>query len=188
MTDKEKDPSGTLYDRDTYAWAMREAELLRRRDFAQLDLANVIEEVESIARWRRDRWESHITWAIEMLLALEYGLQVTQDTRNRCQRELWQSRHVIEQETRRSPSLVEMAEAAVFECWRWARPRAIDYLELVSGHLEAPPRGRVGLWDQLLPECCPYSYVQIVDEEFVPRGGMAGSPLGFEAGGHLRHN
>ena len=188
MTDKEKDPPGTLYDRDTYAWSKREAELLRRRDFSQLDLANVIEEVESIARWRRDRWEAHITWAIEMLLTLEYGLQATQDTRNRCQRELLQSRHVIKQEIRMSPSLLEMAEAAVFECWRWARPRAMDYLEMVSMHYKAPPRGRVGLWDQLLPQCCPYSYVQIVDEEFVPRGAMAGSPLGFEAGGHLRHN
>ena len=38
MADEEKDQPGSLYDRDTYTWAMREAELLRRRAFAQLDL------------------------------------------------------------------------------------------------------------------------------------------------------
>ena len=72
-----------------------------------------------------------VSLEIEMLL-LEYGLLATQYTRNRCQRELWQSRRVIEQKTRKIPSLLEMAVAAVFECWCWERPRAIDYLELVS--------------------------------------------------------
>lgn len=115
-------------------------------------------------------------------------MQATQDISYCCQHEQRQSRHIIKQETSKSPSLLEMADVAVFECWRWTRPRAMDCLELVSVHLKVPPRGGVGLWDQLLPECCPYSYVQIVDEDFVPRGGMAGNPLGIEAGGHLRHN
>lgn len=39
-----------LYDRDFYGWTRRQAELLRRRRFADADLANIIEEIESLGR------------------------------------------------------------------------------------------------------------------------------------------
>ena len=67
MASEDKDPSWSLYERDFYAWARREAVLLQRREFAQLDLDNVIEELDSLGRQERARWEDHITWAIELL-------------------------------------------------------------------------------------------------------------------------
>jgi hypothetical protein len=40
----------TDYDNDFYAWAVEQAALLRQRKFDQIDIANVAEEIESLAR------------------------------------------------------------------------------------------------------------------------------------------
>lgn len=39
------------YQRDAYAWAMREAELLRRRDIAQLDLVRRLSQLPDEMRF-----------------------------------------------------------------------------------------------------------------------------------------
>src|SRR5437867_1293766 len=46
-----------LYDHDFYAWVQAQAALLKARQFDALDLDNLIEEVESIARQER-----HLLW------------------------------------------------------------------------------------------------------------------------------
>ena len=46
-----------LYDQDFYAWVQAQAALLKARQFDALDLDNLIEEVESIARQER-----HLLW------------------------------------------------------------------------------------------------------------------------------
>jgi hypothetical protein len=40
----------TLYEADFYAWIQEQAELLRDRQWSQLDLPNLIEEIESLGR------------------------------------------------------------------------------------------------------------------------------------------
>ncbi len=39
-----------LYDRDFYAWANRQAALLRAGNLADADIANIAEEIESMGR------------------------------------------------------------------------------------------------------------------------------------------
>jgi len=39
--------SATLYQTDTYAWSLRQVELLRNEDFAAVDWDNLIEEIDS---------------------------------------------------------------------------------------------------------------------------------------------
>ena len=46
-----------LYHQDFYAWVQEQAALLKARQFEALDLDNLIEEVESIARQER-----HLLW------------------------------------------------------------------------------------------------------------------------------
>ena len=43
-------PRADLYERDYYSWALEQATLLRARRFAELDLENLAEEVEDLAR------------------------------------------------------------------------------------------------------------------------------------------
>jgi hypothetical protein len=46
-------PRPDLYERDFYSWALEQAALLRARQFAELDLENLAEEIDGLARGRR---------------------------------------------------------------------------------------------------------------------------------------
>ena len=49
MATRIKPTARNLYEEDLYLWAQAQAALLRDRGFAELDLANLIEEVEDLA-------------------------------------------------------------------------------------------------------------------------------------------
>src|SRR3712207_4837576 len=68
-----KATSPPLYDEDFYIWAQRQGELLRERRFAELDLANLIEEVEDLGSNRRDAVISHARQLIWHLLKLQFS-------------------------------------------------------------------------------------------------------------------
>lgn len=61
-----------LYDLDFYGWALQQADLLRNEDYADLDLDNLIEEIEDIARRHRDALESHLLVLLRHLIKLTY--------------------------------------------------------------------------------------------------------------------
>ena len=165
MADEDKDQSRSLYERDFYAWARRQAVLLQRREFAQLDLDNVIEEIDSLGRQERARWEDHIAWAIELLLLLEYGRHVDEQTRSRWNFELWQSQGVIADQIKENPSLRKLGEAAVARCWHRALRRVCSEMDFATRSGKSRSRGRHGLWREVLPKRCPFSYAQIAGEE-----------------------
>src|SRR5690606_41365101 len=48
MAVRVKARSSALYEQDLYAWSEAQAELLRRRRFAELDLEHVIQEIEDV--------------------------------------------------------------------------------------------------------------------------------------------
>jgi hypothetical protein len=62
--------AAALYEEDFPLWAERQAELLRARRFAELDLDNLIEEVEDLSRRERKEVESYVTTVIGHLLKL----------------------------------------------------------------------------------------------------------------------
>lgn len=62
----------TLYERDYVLWTEKIAEQLRRKNFADVDWENVIEEIESTGRSERRAIESLLTRLLEHLLKIEY--------------------------------------------------------------------------------------------------------------------
>ena len=50
----------TDYDTDFLVWLQSQAELLRSKQFDRLDLENIIEELESMARVERREFKHHI--------------------------------------------------------------------------------------------------------------------------------
>lgn len=64
--------SEELYWRDTYSWAMQQAEALRHRDLEALDWDNLIEEVEDIGKHHRDQWTSYCENVVEHMLKLRH--------------------------------------------------------------------------------------------------------------------
>ncbi|MFB2898758.1 DUF29 domain-containing protein [Aerosakkonemataceae cyanobacterium BLCC-F50] len=61
-----------LYEIDFYAWTQEQAELLRQQEWQKLDLANLIEEVESLGKQQRQELRNSLSILIGHLLKWEY--------------------------------------------------------------------------------------------------------------------
>ena len=42
-----------LYETDFYAWTLEQSQLLKKGDFSHLDIANLVEEIESLGKQQR---------------------------------------------------------------------------------------------------------------------------------------
>ena len=65
-------PTTSLYERDFYAWVQETAARLRDRDFNNLDLENVIEEIESLGRSEKKELQSRLKTLLEHLIKRLY--------------------------------------------------------------------------------------------------------------------
>jgi len=54
----------SLYDKDPLLWSEQQVDVLRRRAFAELDLENVIDEIESVGLSELKTVISHLRWAM----------------------------------------------------------------------------------------------------------------------------
>ena len=73
MATRIKSRPSESYDTDFYIWIERQAELLRAQRFEELDLDNLIEEVEGLARAELNSVLSNASVIIEHLLKLEHS-------------------------------------------------------------------------------------------------------------------
>jgi hypothetical protein len=62
-----------LYGQDLYAWSKTQADLLRARRFAELDLDHLIEEIEDVGGALRRSARNRIRTIVEHLLKLEHS-------------------------------------------------------------------------------------------------------------------
>lgn len=62
----------SLYKTDFYAWTQHQSLLLRNRQWQQIDLDNVIEEIESLGRQQRQELRNRLAILIGHLLKWEY--------------------------------------------------------------------------------------------------------------------
>ena len=73
MAVQAKARSSELYEQDLYAWSEVQADLLRRRRFAELDLEHVVEEIEDVGGSLYREGRSRIRTIMEHLLKLEHS-------------------------------------------------------------------------------------------------------------------
>ncbi|MFM7479177.1 MAG: DUF29 domain-containing protein, partial [Microcystis aeruginosa] len=57
----------TLYKQDYYLWLEKTISLLENRQFSELDLENLIEEIKDMSRRERQKLESLLTKLLEHL-------------------------------------------------------------------------------------------------------------------------
>lgn len=65
-------PKQSLYERDFYEWTQDAVAKLRNRDFDNLDLENVIEEIESLGRSEKKELQSRLKTLLEHLIKRLY--------------------------------------------------------------------------------------------------------------------
>jgi Domain of unknown function DUF29 len=139
-----------LYELDFAAWAETNAELLRAGRFSEVDLENVAEEIEDLARRKRDALESRLARLIQHLLKWQFQ----QEKRSKSwQRTMLQQRQLILRLLRQNPSLKPaFAELAVEAYSEATRSAAFE----------------MGCEVKALPSSSPYSMEQLLDLDYLP--------------------
>jgi hypothetical protein len=139
-----------LYDLDFAQWAEQNAELLRAGKFAEADIANIAEEIESLARSTRLALRSRITRVIEHLL--KWRIQ-PERRGSSWQRTLIVQRQSIARLLDENPSLRPALDTVIAAAYQ-------DAAKIVSKVTGRPLKD--------LPATCPYTADQLMDEDFLP--------------------
>jgi uncharacterized protein DUF29 len=140
------------YDEDFYAWSVEQARLLRAGEFAQLDIENIAEELESMGRSDRREIDSRLV----VLLAHLLKWQVQVGFRSRSwSATIREQRDRIEDLLSESPSL--RSSLGLVRPALYARARRVAADE-------------TGLAETAFPADCPFTADQVSAAEFLPEG------------------
>jgi hypothetical protein len=139
-----------LYDTDFDAWAQQQAEALRTKDWAALDIEHLAEEVEELRKSERKAVRSQLRRLMSHLLTWHYQPQRRSDS---WQATIVDARRLLADDLEDSLSLARELTALA----DWAYPRA---------RREAGKDTGVPL--ATFPEACPWSMAQLRDEDFLP--------------------
>ena len=138
------------YDRDFYGWAQQQAHALKAKDWAALDLDNLVEEVESLARseYRGLRSEAQRL----LMHALQWCYQPDHRGES-CRHSIEQARDEIGELLRENPGLHARLAEAVTVAYRLARRQASreTHLPLAT-----------------FPDACPWPLEDVLTEDWLP--------------------
>ena len=143
-------PPPSLYDQDFYAWANEQAALLRAGKLAQADIEHIAEEIESMGRTEKRELISRLTVLLLHLLKWKFqpaGRSISWRNSIRVQRDDVTD-HLLD-----NPSLKAKLEEAMTAAYRKAILQAV---------------GETFLPDATFPATCPWSFAQIMAEDFWP--------------------
>jgi Domain of unknown function DUF29 len=137
-----------LYEQDFNLWIQTTADLLKQKDFTQLDLDNLIEEIESMGRNHRRAMESNLEVVLSHLLKYQY--QPKRRSRSWLMT-LREHRKRLNNSLEDNPSLKPYFLGILAVCYQEAREMA---------------KLETGLDITTFPEELPFTPTQILDTEF----------------------
>ncbi|MGA2135589.1 MAG: DUF29 domain-containing protein [Bryobacteraceae bacterium] len=140
-----------LYDTDFYEWTAQSAELLRQHRLQDLDLEHLAEEIEALGK--RDRWEVHNRLRVLIMHLLRWQIQPERRENSTWRATIDTQRDDLEPIFEQSPSLRRYAAEDLSKICRKAARQAVRE----AGN---PPSE--------LPDECPFTMDQILDEDFLP--------------------
>ncbi len=143
--------TASVEPKDFYAWTQQQADLLRNKNFDQVDLDHLIEEIEIMGNSEVRELELRFTVLLMHLLKWQY--QPTLQTRSWVLTIKEQRRRIIKR-LQQSPSLKSKLQEIINDAYELARGDASD---------------ETGLSESVFPETCPWEYLQFIDMEFWPK-------------------
>jgi len=149
--------SSDLYEQDLYAWSELQADLLRRRRFAELDLERVVEEIEDVGGSLYREVRSRIRTIMEHLLKLEHS--AITEPRAGWERTLRTQRADLAEDL--TPSVRARIERGLARFYEAARIEAAAALRAHGEHVAA----------DALPTTSPYTLDQITGDWLPDRAG-----------------
>jgi len=139
-----------LYESDYLLWLQKTSQLLKDKDFAGLDLENLIEEIESLGRSDRNKLISSLRLIYQHLLKWQYQPHKrSKSWRNTISRE----RDNISDYLEDIPSLINLLEdeAVLTKAYQRGRRDAIKETGITN-----------------FPQELPYAIEQALDHNFLP--------------------
>ena len=147
-----------LYDRDYHVWAQKQIELLSARRFTDLDVVHLVEELAEMGRSERNELENRLVVLLAHLLKWEFQYGQLSDRWQEFKGDSWRTtilgqRDRIAKRLEKSPGL---------------RPVLGDLIEEAYQDAARLAAKETGIPFDRFPPLCPYTQLQILDEEFFP--------------------
>ena len=138
------------YEKDVYGWAIHTATLLRNKRMSEVDFDNIIEEMESLGRSEKHELINRLAILIAHLLKWQY-----QPT---MQGHSWKYSIIEQREQAKihlsdNPSLKSKMDDILSNSYKVGRSKAIR---------------ETGLDEKVFPQKCPYSFEEIINDDFYP--------------------
>lgn len=143
--------SSNLYNEDFYLWIETTAKQLKNGNFAEIDLENLIEEIESMGRSEKRALKSNLL--ILLMHLLKYKYQPDKRS-NSWLSTIFEHRRRLKEELTESPSLKKYFSEVFSECYQDARKLA---------SLET------GLSVDTFPVDCPFTTDEILNQDYLPK-------------------
>lgn len=140
----------SLYEQDFYEWLQANINLLREEKFAEIDLENILEELESMGRSEKNALKSNLR--ILLMHLLKYKYQPEKRT-NSWRYTITEHRQRLQDTFKTSPSLYRFFEEIFNESYQNARKLASDETGLSIN--EFPPESPFTLEEVLNPDFLP---------------------------------
>jgi Domain of unknown function DUF29 len=139
-----------LYDTDFHAWTLEQVGLLQSQQFAQLDLVNLMEEIESLGRKERQELRNRLSILIGNLLKWQFQPeQRTNSWVGTIREQRIQTKLLLKD----SPSLKTYLEETFADAYELGVALAIQ--ETLLG-------------EEIFPKDSPYELEQSLDAKFLP--------------------
>ena len=143
-------PCADLYEADFYAWTQRQVALLRDRNWNHIDLANLIEEIESLGKQQRQELRNRLGILLGHLLKWEY--QPSHRSRSWLAT-LRVQRRDLSKLLQENPSL---------------KPYLGEALQIAYENARDLAMGETNLPSETFPQACPYSLDDALARHFYP--------------------
>jgi hypothetical protein len=143
-----------LYETDYVLWIETTLERLKKGDYAQVDWANLIEEIEYMSRKERLRLRSNLVIVLLHLLLHLVKWQYQPEQRSRS----WKGSLV--EHRRRVRESLELSPSLKPYLLEWFNEVYEDAIEQAAAEADLPCT--------LFPAVCPYAVEQVLDSKFLP--------------------
>jgi hypothetical protein len=142
--------NAAAYDEDMFAWTEEQARLLRAGEFAQLDIENIAEEIESMGRNIRRKLRNRLAVLVMHLLKWQYQPAHRSPSWSAT---IAEQRDQVADLLDESPSLRSLPGQELAKLYRSATSKAVR---------------DTGLPQTTFPIECPFTPEQILAEDFLP--------------------
>jgi hypothetical protein len=141
------------YDQDFYAWAMKNAELIRQGRFTEIDAEHIAEELESMGKSEKRELSNRLAVLLAQLLKWKVQRDSRQLHANSWRATVEVQRLEVAEVLQDNPSLRHGLKDRLPETYRKAVWQAVK---------------DTGLEKQAFPATCPFTLEQVMDEDFWP--------------------